>query len=87
MGVYTTKEKVIVEDIGKDFKMNNRSFLRILQEAANRASADVGYGIADIEKNKTSWVLLYWRMAYSSRHASDTIYYRFKFFIRDFNKS
>ena len=54
MGVYTTKEKVIVEDIGKDFKMNNRSFLRILQEAANRASADVVYGIADIEKNKTS---------------------------------
>ena len=62
MGVYTTKEKVIVEDIGKDFKMNNRSFLRILQEAANRASTDVGYGIADIEKNKTSWVLLYWRI-------------------------
>lgn len=62
MGIYTTKERVIVEDIGKDFKMNNRSFLRILQEAANRASADVGYGITDIEKNKTSWVLLYWRI-------------------------
>lgn len=62
MGIYITKEKVIVEDIGKDFKMNNRSFLRILQEAANRASAAVGHGIADIEKNKTTWVLLYWRI-------------------------
>ena len=62
MGVYITKEKVIVEDIGKDFKMNNRSFLRILQEAANRASTAVGHGIADIKKNKTTWVLLYWRI-------------------------
>ena len=62
MGVYITKEKVIVEDIGKDFKMNNRSFLRILQEAANRASTAVGHGIADIEKNKTTLVLLYWRI-------------------------
>lgn len=62
MGVYITKEKVIVEDVGKDFKMNNRSFLRILQEAANRASTAVGHGIADIEKNKTTWVLLYWRI-------------------------
>ena len=62
MGVYITKERVIVEDIGKDFEMNNRSFLRILQEAANRASTDVGHGITDIEKNKTTWVLLYWRI-------------------------
>ena len=62
MGIYITKEKVIVEDIGKDFKMNNRSFLRILQEAANRASTAVGHGIADIEKNKTTLVLLYWRI-------------------------
>lgn len=52
MGVYITKEKVIVEDVGKDFKMNNRSFLRILQEAANRASTAVGHGIADIKKIK-----------------------------------
>ena len=67
MEVYITTEKVTVEDIGQNFKMNNRSFLRILQEAANRASSSVGHGISDIETTKTSWVLLYWRVKIFNR--------------------
>ena len=60
MGIYTTKERVIVEDIGKDFKMNNRSFLRILQEAATicynlleeTEAVPLPYGIELVEKGK-----------------------------------
>ena len=60
--VYTTTEKVIVEDMDKNLKMSNRSFLRILQEVANRASTLVGYGLSNINETKTTWVLLNWRI-------------------------
>lgn len=74
MSVFTTTERVIVEDIDQNLRMNNRSFLRILQEAANRASTAVGHGITDIEKTKTSWVLLYWRIEIFNRaHYNDEL--------------
>lgn len=60
--IYTTTEKVIVEDMDKNLKMNNRSFLRILQEAANRASTSVGYGLSNMNETQTSWVILNWRV-------------------------
>ena len=62
MSVFTTTEKVSVEDIDKNFKMKIRGFLRILQEAANRASTDVGQGISNIPSTHKTWILLYWRI-------------------------
>lgn len=62
MSIFTTTERVTVEDIGQNFKMTNRSFLRILQEAANQASSHVGHGISDISTTNTTWVLLNWRV-------------------------
>ena len=55
-------QKVTVVDIGKDYLLSNRGFLRVLQEAANLASNEVGHGISDIESTGTTWVLLYWRL-------------------------
>ena len=62
MSVFTTTEKVSVEDVDKNFKMKIRGFLRILQEAANRASTDVGQGISNIPRTYQTWILLYWRI-------------------------
>lgn len=62
MGIYTTKIKPIVEDIGMNLKMNNRSFLRILQEVANEASSKLGFGITDTKNTNFTWVILYWRL-------------------------
>lgn len=62
MGIFTTKEKVIVEDIGSNLKMSNHGFLRILQEAANMASTEAGHGLTDLDKTNTTWVLLNWRV-------------------------
>lgn len=62
MGVFTHKESVIVEDIDKNFKMNNCGFLRMLQEAANLASTSIGYGLTNMNETNTSWVLLNWRV-------------------------
>ena len=56
MSVFTTTEKVSVEDIDKNFKMKIRGFLRILQEAANRASTDVGQGISNIPLVTKSYI-------------------------------
>lgn len=62
MGIYTTTQKITVEDMDKNYKMNNRCFLRILQEAANEASTVVGHGLSNIDETNTSWILLYWRI-------------------------
>lgn len=62
MGIFTTKEKVIVEDISSNLRMSNHGFLRILQEAANMASTQAGHGLTDIDKTNTTWVLLNWRV-------------------------
>ncbi len=62
MEKFTCTKNVSLSDIGQNFKITNRGFLNILQEAANLASSSVGHGVNDIEKNGTTWVLLYWRV-------------------------
>lgn len=73
MGIFTVKEKVIVEDIGSNLKMNNHGFLRILQEAANMASTEAGHGLTDLNKTSTTWVLLNWRLKILKRPAYNDI--------------
>lgn len=62
MGTFECTEKVTLLDIGQNFLLSNKGILRILQEVANNASSQVGHGVSDIEKNGTTWVLLYWRV-------------------------
>lgn len=62
METFICKQKVIVSDIGQNYLINNKGYLRILQEAANLASSNVGHGISDIDRIGTTWVLLYWRL-------------------------
>lgn len=62
MNKFTCTKKVSLSEIGQSFKITNRGFLNILQEAANLASSSVGHGVDDIEKTGTTWVLLYWRL-------------------------
>lgn len=62
METFTCTQKVIVSDIGENYLISNKGFLRMLQEAANLASSQVGHGISDIDKTGTTWVLLYWRL-------------------------
>lgn len=62
MSIFTTKQNVLIEDIGQDLNMSNRGFLRVLQETANGASSKVGHGLSDIDTTHTTWILLYWRL-------------------------
>lgn len=62
MGIFNCTERVTISDIGENFLITNKGFLRILQEAANQASSQVGHGVNDIETTGTTWILLYWRL-------------------------
>lgn len=61
-GIFECNEKVTVLDVGPNYMITDKGFIRILQEAANLASSQVGHGIADIERTGTTWVILYWRL-------------------------
>jgi len=74
MGIKTFKYDVTVLDIDYNNLLTNKGLLRILQEAANMASSEVGYGVDSIEKNQTTWALLSWRLnIYKRPSFSDTI--------------
>lgn len=62
MEKFVCTKNVSLSDIGQNFKITNRGFLNILQEAANLASSSVGHGVDDIERTGTTWILLYWRL-------------------------
>ena len=47
--------------------VSNKGFLSLLQDVAEMHSAQVGYGITDIEKTNFSWALLNWKVKIISR--------------------
>ena len=73
-GIFECDEKVIVMDVGQNYIITDKGFIRILQEAANLASSQVGHGIADIDRTGTTWVILYWRLkVYKRSGYNDTL--------------
>lgn len=59
---FTYEAVVTYADVAMDGKLSYPGMLRILQEAAARASAACGYGFKDIERNGVCWVLTGWRL-------------------------
>ena len=58
------KEKFLIglKDIEKEGKVKNRALLEYLENIAAMHSAQVGYGVNDIEKTKLTWILLEWKL-------------------------
>ena len=58
------KEKFLIglKDIEKEGKVKNRALLEYLEDIAAMHSAQVGYGVNDIEKTKLTWILLEWKL-------------------------
>ena len=72
--VFTCTQKVSVSDIGQDYLITNKGLLRMLQEAANLASSQVGIGINNIKETGITWLLLYWRLKVNKRvRYNDTV--------------
>ena len=54
-------------DIGKDNKIKNKALLQILEDIGGYHSDVVGYGANDTLKNKTTWILLDWKLKVINR--------------------
>jgi len=57
VGVYEIKLRVQFGDIDMENRLTLKGMLRLMQEAANRHSDEVGYGVNNIESTDYSWVL------------------------------
>ncbi len=62
MSFFTYTDKVTLIDIDNNLKLSKKGILRMLQEAANLASTECGYGISNMNETGKTWVLLYWRI-------------------------
>lgn len=51
-----------MEDIGRNHLATNKAILTIMEDVAGLHSASVGYGVLDVEKSKSAWVLLDWQV-------------------------
>ena len=52
--------KLKVEDIDKNNEITNKAILSILENIGEHQSDELGYGIKDIEKNRSTWVYTCW---------------------------
>lgn len=62
MSIYKCKYRIGLKDVAKSNQITNKAILEILENAGGRHSAEVGYGLNDIEKTHLSWVLLGWKV-------------------------
>lgn len=62
MSFFTYNDRVSLVDVDNNLKLSKKGILRLLQEAANLASTEGGYGISNMNETGRTWVLLYWRI-------------------------
>ena len=64
---FTNKFKVTLSMLTNSNFISNKGFLSLLQDIAEMHSAEVGYGIKDIDKTNYSWALLNWKVKIITR--------------------
>lgn len=64
---FKNKFKMGIKDIGIDNKIKNKAILEILENTATYHADLVGGGIKNIQKIKTTWVLLEWKVKILNR--------------------
>lgn len=64
---YYYETSVTYPDVGQDSRLSHGGLLRMLQEAAARASDLCGYGLKDIPTKKLHWILTGWRLELMER--------------------
>ena len=67
--IYSNKYVVGIEAVGLNNLITNRGILSIMEDIASLHSAEVGYGLADIEKSRKGWILLDWQIKVIKRPA------------------
>lgn len=62
MSIFTYTDKVRIPDLDNNLNLSKKGTIRMMQEAANLASTQCGYGITNMNDTGKTWVLLYWRI-------------------------
>lgn len=62
--MFIYKDLVKIPDVDQNTNLTERGLIRILQEAANLASSSYGYGLEHMKENKSTWILLNWRVKF-----------------------
>lgn len=62
MNIYSKKITLKYNDIGIANKLNLKSLIKYLQDAAGEHSDLAGYGISNIEKTHLAWLVLNWKV-------------------------
>lgn len=62
MNIYSKKVTLKYSDIGIANKLNLKSLIKYLQDAAGEHSDLAGYGISNIEKTHLAWLVLNWKV-------------------------
>lgn len=65
--IFTNKFQITLSMLTNSNYVSNKGLLTLLQDIAEMHSAQVGYGITDIEKTNYSWALLNWKVKIISR--------------------
>lgn len=62
MAIIEHKFSITIGDVGFSNQLTNKSILKFFEITASLHSDSVGYGLANIEETKLSWVLLNWKL-------------------------
>ena len=60
--VYKEKYRIGIEDVAHNSQATNKALLSIMEDIACAHSADVGYGVLEVETKHRAWVLLDWKI-------------------------
>ena len=67
--VYKEKYRIGIEDVAHNSRATNKALLCIMEDIACAHSADVGYGVLEVETKHRAWVLLDWKIKVIKRPA------------------
>ena len=67
--VYKEKYRIGIEDVAHNSQATNKALLSIMEDIACAHSADVGYGVPEVETKHRAWVLLDWKIKVIKRPA------------------
>ena len=60
--IYKEKYRIGIEDVAHNSQATNKALLSIMEDIACAHSADVGYGVLEVETKHRAWVLLDWKI-------------------------
>ena len=72
--VYKERYRIGIEDVAHNSQATNKALLSIMEDIACAHSADVGYGVLEVETKHRAWVLLDWMHQHGQERLTDCVH-------------